>query len=64
MYIDKYLVQVVSRETEIHTGYKLCSIDVDVDWTNIAMNHGKRCTRGKLLVVETTKSGFEMRERY
>ena len=39
--IEEELLEVVSTENEIHTGYKLCSIDVDREWTNIAMNHGE-----------------------
>ena len=62
--IEEKSVEVISTDNQIHTGYKLCSVNVDRDCTNIAMNHGRKCRRGKLLVVETVSSGFETREKY
>ena len=62
--IEEESVEVISTDNQIHTGYKLCSVDIDRDWTNIAMTHGKKFRRGKLLVVKTLSSGFETRETY
>ena len=44
--LDGYNHAYVSAPNGIYSGYKICSINMDCDWTNIAMDHDKTCLNG------------------
>ena len=50
----------VSTPSGMHYDYKICSIDTDCDRKNIAMDHGKKCPNGRLVIVNSHTRGFEM----
>ena len=47
-----------------HTGYKITSIDLDIEWTNTVLEHGTKCHECKLNVISSTKNGYEMIDVY
>ena len=65
---NEYDAEIV--ETEIiaiskkHTGYKISSIDLDREWTQIVTNHVKECPKSVLEVTNVHKNGYELVDTY
>ena len=65
---NEYDAEIVDTEiiavSKKHTGYKISSIDLDREWTQIVTNYVKECPKSVLEVTNVHKNGYELVDTY